>query len=139
MRIDEQPGIIPFPGQMPPLPPNVQQSPPKSSLKDDNIRDLVLKEPDSSLSAGNHKHYIPEPDNPKDKVDRDLDDLYQKSLLDLSDLPVPSKESEPHSSQKSVVPFGLHQGQHSGSSSFQRTYQTFSFRNGVSLCIEIFK
>lgn len=105
---------------------------------DGNVRDFVLKESESGSSRNRSRHYVEEPGNKTDKVDRNLDELYERSMLDLSDMPLP--ESSKHSStsqyQNVISPLDLepYQGHGGARSTFQRTFQiqTFGFKNGVS-------
>lgn len=119
--------MIPLTPNNIPLPPSSVQPGAAKDPASDNVRDLVLKEPEHDKPIDNSKHYVPTPSTAKEKVDRDFDDLHRNNMLDLSELPVPAEDNST-SSQITVRPFGGFGG---GVSSFQKTYQTFSFKNGV--------
>ncbi|ODM97745.1 hypothetical protein Ocin01_08935 [Orchesella cincta] len=129
MRIEDHNSAIPFSG-----PPAIQDVPLDGVKayerrdKDVSIRDSVLKEPETPQNRES-RHYVSKPRSGQDnKLDRDLDELYLNSQLDLSDLPVPDcgKSKEGDLCPVPVEP----PSQGKFSSSFQRTYQTFSFKNG---------
>jgi len=87
--------------------------PPSRKSSDINVRDYVLKNPEV------------EPLDKSKKVDKDVDDLYAKSMLPLADIPLPPKESSETGIKRfnSESPPGFR-------SSFERVYSTYSFRNG---------
>ncbi|CAL8069510.1 unnamed protein product [Orchesella dallaii] len=131
MRIEEHGSAIPFPSH-----PAIQDVPLEGDKdkvnerrdKDVNVRDSVLKEPDTPQRSGG-RNYISKPLSSEEKVDRDLDELYRNAELDLSDLPVPDC-GKSQGGALSPVPTNPPSQPGKFSSTFQRTYQTFSFKNG---------